>query len=287
MADRNIRVLFWQPNPVNGGNQDFADCLQILSEQENLIDYTECAGGLRIRAERLDYADLFWRGDFVRQQVDNVPPIAPEAQPLQANPNPIGHRAAFLYSVEHNVLAIQSARPGVSAAAVNSYIRRRIHAHRGFFLDPCLSSDALARIREGSPRKVEMRVARPADLAHIDPDFNAVEDSLSALQQFVDGHVVELSVGFERSEREALLNRERLLGLFRWAAGNRNHVKKFKIKIEEEGEAIDMFAERLDHRGSVRLDPNDLDAAYQARIDFVRDAFDANRQELDDLYVAQ
>jgi hypothetical protein len=151
-------------------------------------------------------------------------------------------------------------------------------------MDPCLSSDALERIRTGSPRKVEMRVARPSDLAHVDPNLSAVEESLSALQQFVDGQVVDLSVGFERSERDALLNKDRLLRLFGWAAGNRANVSKFKIKIEEEGDAIDMFSERLDHRGTVTLDPNDLDAAYQERIDFVRAAFKANRQDLDALY---
>ncbi|MEQ8902373.1 MAG: hypothetical protein RID11_03875 [Roseovarius sp.] len=284
MVDRNIRVLFWQPNRVADNDLDFGGCLNTISAQPDLINYTNCGNGLLVRAERLNFVNLAWEGDYVRQQTDNLPPIAHAGQPLIANPNPMGHRSAFHYSTEHNILAIQYGRPGVAASAINSYIRRRIPGHKGFFMDPCLSSDAFLRLAAGSPRRLEMRVARPNDLARIDPNFGMIEDSLSALQNFVDGQVVDLSVGFERGQRDALLNRERLLELFRWATGNRGQVKKFKVKLEEETDAIDMFAERMDKRGVLGLDADDLEAAYQTRIDFVRDAFEEHEVELIGLY---
>ncbi|MGR3514103.1 MAG: DUF6731 family protein [Paracoccaceae bacterium] len=284
MVDRNIRILFWQPNPIDENDLAFGDSIDLISSQPDLINYTECNGGLHIRVERVSFQEGVCEGDFVRQQVDNIPPIAQEALPLQANPNPIGHRAAFRYSIDQNVLAIQSARPGVSVSAVNSYVRRRIRGHKGFFMDPCLTQDALARIREGSPRKVEMRVARPTDLAQVDPNLNGLEDSLANLQEFVDGQIVNISVGFDRSEREALLNRRRLLQLVGWADDNRVQVQKMRIKIEEESEPIDMLAERLDARGKIELDPDDLDAAYESRIQFVRDACEAHGEVIAALY---
>ena len=284
MVDRNVRVLFFQPNGVDQNSRNFADCLDYHFEQGETLEYTQCAGGLMVRVERLEYTRGFWKGDFVRQQTDNLPPIAHDSQPLTTNPNPAGHRAAFLYSADHNILGIQSGRPGVSTSAVNSFMRNSIRNHRGFFMDPCLSSDAFERLAAGSPRKVEMRIARPNDLARVDPTMVPLEDGLTALQDFVDGQVIDLSVGFSRSEREALLNRDRLLELFRWGAENRAQVKKMKIKIQEEDDPIDMFAERVDKRATLNLDPDDLDAAFVARIEFIEQAFEERMEELVTLY---
>ncbi|WP_227285079.1 DUF6731 family protein [Boseongicola sp. H5] len=285
MTDRAIRVLFWQPNAQRVVDLDFSAALQEISGQSHLSLYTECAGGAKIRVERLNFDEDGWvEGDFVRQQDENVPPIARQGEPLEANLNPIGHRAAFMYNIELNILAIQGARPGVSVATISSYLRRKIPNHRGFFMDPCISRDAMQRIREGTARRVELRVARPSDLGQLNPRTASIEESLANIQEFLDGQTVNIAVGFEQGDRTSVLNLERLLQMAGWAGENRGHVKKMTVKIAEEDDPIDVLAERLDRRGVIDLDPENLDAAYLARQVFVRQAFQEVAPQLGQLY---
>jgi hypothetical protein len=286
VSDNSIRVLFWQPNKIRAVDKDFGDCLSTISGLDGLVDYKECSGGARLRVDRLTQSSMAWEGDFVRQQVTNLPPLAPPSQPLVPNPNPIGHRAAFLYCLELNVLAIQASRPGVSAQLVNSYIRNMIHGHMGFHMDPCLSKRALERIRDGAAKGVVVRVARPSDLTAVDPENRSLERSLTQLQTFVDGQQVEFTVLSEPRNRDSSLNKAGLQKLIRWATGNRGHVKGCKVQLHDESEAIDVFAERIDKSGSISLDSNDLDAAYMQRMHFIKEAYAERRQEISETYGA-
>lgn len=284
MEDRIIRVLFWRPNIVNEHDQDFENCLQIIGDQPNSLDFTECVGGLRLRSEHITLTDRGIEGDFIRQQSENVPPNAHAGMPLEPNPNPIGHRAAFFYSSGHNVLVLQGGRPGVSPSLVNNFIKRRIRNHRGFMMEPCLTSDALHRIREGTPKKVSFRMAQPSSIEDIEPQFEDLHSSISFMQVFLEGGAVELTIGRQKGVREGFLNSERVMSLLDWVMGKRHQVEMAKVTIDEEKAAIDVLAERLDYVESIALDADDLIRAYQQRIDLVRRSFVRNIDALDRLY---
>jgi hypothetical protein len=284
MEDKSIRVLFWRPNKANNADLDFHDCLLAISGQPNPLDFTDCAGGLRLRTEHISQTDTGVEGDFIRQQTDNVPPNAHAGMPLEPNPNPIGHRAAFIYSTFHNVLVLQGGRPGVSPTLVNSFIRRRISNHKGFMMEPCLTSNALQRIRQGTPKKVSFRIAQPSSIEDIEPEFADIRNGLKLLQSYVDGGAVELTVGRAKGVREGFLNSERVISLIDWVMGRRHQVEMARVTIDEEKAAIDVLAERLDHVEVIKLDADDLDRAYQQRIDLVRRAFDSNVESLNSIY---
>ena len=139
-------------------DRSFSDCLDRLRHSHDGLTFVDCGQGMRLRAERLKRSNHYWEGDFVRQQIDNVPPKAREGKPLEVSEDPIGHRAAFVYSEDLNILAIQSGRPGVSTGAVNKFLRANENDHRGFMMAPCLSNDALDRVRRGTPKKLSYRL---------------------------------------------------------------------------------------------------------------------------------
>ena len=71
--------------------------------------YQDVAGGIRLRLERFDSnintaGRGFVDGEFVRQQTDNIPPVARQGSPLEGQDVPLGHRCAFRYHPDTGVL---------------------------------------------------------------------------------------------------------------------------------------------------------------------------------------
>lgn len=93
--DRVVRARFYQVRLVNERQTSFYDCLKALWEHPNRVTYQDLGGGTHVRIERWHESDGvhevgFVAGEFVRQQTDNIPPVAEGGKPLRENLSPLG-----------------------------------------------------------------------------------------------------------------------------------------------------------------------------------------------------
>jgi hypothetical protein len=276
--DSVIRGRFYQVENFQNGQATLFDALNQLWDHPQREIYEEIFGGIRVRMERFE-SDVavvgrgFVAGEFVRQQTENVPPIALQGEPLEGHNNPLGHRSAFRYHAQSGILLLESRPSGLTPIRVDGLIKARLAPHSGYYLSPVVTEDALYRLRNGTPRRVQFRVARPADMQVIEGDRNSLGENLARLANNFDGLTVEASVGFPQGNRAGQLNLAAINSAVRWATGNRDHVEKFKVKISEEEEPIDIFAEQLKVTENLRLDNLDVDENYRARRDLFSRAF--------------
>ena len=282
--DKNIRVNFFQTANVNAANATFFDAITQCAGRPDAAQYIELFQGVRVRIERVTQDGQYLIGELVRQQVENLPAIARGTGPLEPNNTPLGHRAAFRYLPEINILALEANRTSVSAARFNSFLRQRIPGHAGFFFDPCLTADALAQLRDGTPRKMQMRVALPNDLRLIEGGPASIETSLENLRDIVDGQVITVEVGLNRGEKGRSLSIDGILSVFRWGSQNRGQVKKLTVQTEEQALPIDLFGQQVVEIGVVDLDNENVDRSYEARRDFIDIAFANRLNELQSIY---
>ena len=101
-----------------------------------------------------------------------------------------------------------------------------------------------------------------------------IEDNLARMANNFGGLTIETSVGFPRGNRDGVLNLRAIRDGIRWASGNRDHVEKYAVKINEEPEPIDIFSEQMKITRDMNLDNLDVDANYEARRRFFRRSFD-------------
>lgn len=259
--DKVVRVNFLQVSNVSANDATLFDSIVSVSQLPDSDTYTQLFQGVNVRIERVNNADGFLEGDLVRQQTENLPPIAHADQPLVTNTNPLGHRSAFCYHPRLNILAIEANRQGASPSRLNAFLRRRVGNHRGFYFDPCLTEDAIAQLRDGTPRQLQLRVASPADFQTIEGSPYDIEQNLARLQEMVGGQTVTLEVGFGRGNRDGVLSMRSIIELSRWAFGNRDHVKKLAVKTLEDDVPVDLFGQQIFERETLALDTDDLDAA--------------------------
>lgn len=227
----------------------------------------------------------FIAGEFVRQQTDNIPPIAPQGGPLEGQENPLGHRSAFRYHAQSGILLLESRPSGLTPIRVDGLIKARIPRHSGFYLSPVVTEDALNRLTNGTPRRVQFRVANPVDMQMIEGDETDLSENLARMANNFGGLTVETSVGFPQGHRHGQLNVASVQRAIRWATGNRGHVEKFKVKISEEEEPIDIFAEQLKVVETLDLENLDVDANYTARRNLLARAFAAHLPLIERAYM--
>lgn len=275
-VDRVVKARFFQVENFNSAQATFFDCLQQLWSAANRAEYEDIGHGVKVRLERfaprLD-DDGFVEGEFVRQQEDNVPPIAVDGAPLAGSDDPIGHRCAFRYLPIHNVLLLESRREAVTPSRVNGLMKNRVRRHSGFFISPLLSETALQRLQAGTPRKVRIRVARPADVGQVEGDPLDIEENLGRFQNILGAPNIEVSASFPNTDRDGSLHWGGLNKLINWATGNRGHVEHLSVKILEESEPIDIFSEQIKIQDILELDNTDVEAHYEARRDFLKVGF--------------
>lgn len=128
-----------------------------------------------------------------------------------------------------------------------------------------------------------MAIASPSDLAMVEDDMAGLEENLAGLGEFVGGSKITMRVGFEQGERDRRLSTANVLRIARWALDNRQHVKKIKVDLAEE-DPVDIFAEQIQRRGVVEMPNDDLEQAFQNRMEFVMQAFSDHEVELRRLY---
>jgi hypothetical protein len=163
-------------------------------------------------------------------------------------------------------------------------VNAKVHRHKGFVFSPCLTETALARLQNGTPRILQFRVARPGDLALVeDRDPLRVDENVAALARTFGGPNVEVKVSWPQGNHTGRLSMAAISSLFGFADNNRDHFEKFKVKIQEEPDAIDLFEEQI--REETELDlPDDIDDNYQMRRTFLQHTFRAHFRTIERLY---
>ena len=93
--DATIRAKFYQAEIAVEAQPGLYDCLQRLSAHPQQQGYEEVFRGARVRLERFEDDEAIARqgfvdGELVRQQTDNILPIAVEGEPLEGRDHPLG-----------------------------------------------------------------------------------------------------------------------------------------------------------------------------------------------------
>lgn len=287
--DATIKARFYQVENVGNGDATLFDCLHQLWNHPRRIEYETIFGDARVRIENFDsdpavVGEGFIDGEFVRQQTDNIPPFAEQGQPLDGNVRPLGHRCAFRYHAQLNVLLLESRREAVTPLRMDALVKARLSPHRGFFLSPVLSQAALEKLRNGTPRRVTFRVARPADMEVVEGQGVGLEENLARLQNHFGGPNIEVTASWPRGNRDGILSMNAISRTIQWATGNRDHVEKLQVKINEEPDAIDIFSEQLKAVETLNLDNENVDRNYTTRRDFLVRSFNDHLAILRRLY---
>lgn len=289
--DRIVRARFYQVEAVEAQNNpdSFSVCLQNLWNRPDRAEYQDLGHEILVRLERfaVDPRDGdFLSGEFVRQQTDNIPPVAAPGQPLVGNANPLGHRCAFRYHIPTGIILLESKREATTPGRINAFLRKILRGHRGFFMSPALTESALQRLREGTPRRVSLRVARP-NIDMVDNPNLPLERSIDQLANFFEGPSIEVSSGFPRGQRDGVLNVRNIMRAFRWARDEVGYVERFSVKISEEPEPIDLFAEQMKIDQVLDLDSVNVERNYDVRSAFLSDGFRANLPAIRHVYGQQ
>lgn len=287
--DAKIKARFYQVENVGKDDATLFDCLHQLWDHPNRTAYETIYGDARVRIENFGsdpaaLGDGFIDGEFVRQQTENIPPFAEQGQPLEGNIRPLGHRCAFRYHAQLNVLLLESRREAVTPVRMDALVKARLNPHRGFYLSPVLSQTALEKLRNGTPRRVTFRVARPADMQVVEGEDLGLEDNLARLQNHFEGPNIEVTAGWPRGNRDGILSQNAIARTIRWATGNRDHVEKLQVKINEEPDAIDIFSEQLKVVDVLDLDSENVERNYAARRAFLAQSFNDHLAILRRLY---
>ncbi len=278
--DDRVTARFYQVENVRTGDATMFEALHKLWENPERTVYQDIFGGIRVRLERFEadpniVGNGFVDGEMVRQQTENIPPFAEQGQPLEGADRPLGHRSAFRYHAATNTLLLESRRNAITPIRIDGLVKVVLSPHRGFFLSPVVTENAMDRLRNGTPRRVTFRVASPADMQAVEHDERQIEENLARMTNNFGGLSVEVSVGFSRGQNERELQRGPVNRLISWATGNRDHVERLTVKISEEDEPIDVFSEQIKVKEDVPgIDNLNVDANYEARRAVLREAFD-------------
>jgi hypothetical protein len=291
--DSTVKARFFQVENARSGpkysDKTFFEVIHELWDDPNREKYVEIYGGARVRIEHFcndtnEVGRGFIDGELVRQQIDNIPPIALQGRPLTPNSDPLGHRCAFRYHAGLNVLLLESRKEAVTPLRLDALVKAKINKHGGFHLSPVLSPSALRHLKNGTPRSVNFRVARPSDMNVVENDKLGIEDNLSNLANVYGGPNVEVKVGWPRGDKDGVLSLKGIENTIKWAMGNRSHVEKLSVKIAEEPDAIDIFSEQLKESATLDLHNSDVVQNYAARRQFLADSFNRNLLTLRKIY---
>lgn len=287
--DARIKARFYEVENVKSSDSALYECLDRLWNHPEKESYVEIFGGVKVRLERYESdhrsnGSGFVSGEFVRQQTDNIPPIAEQGQPLSANSYPLGHRCAFRYHPRTSVILLESRRGAVTPIRIDGLIKARLSPHKGLFLSPVLSEGALENLRNGTPRNITFRVARPAQMDRIEGDLIDLDGDLARLATNFNGLSVGVSIGFPKGENDRSLDMNMIDRAIKWASGNRNHVESMKVKVMEEPDSIDVFTEQLKVVKDLQLDSDDVQLNYETRRAFLAASFDDYMPVLERIY---
>jgi hypothetical protein len=283
--DRNVCVRFYQVLKNCDDDLDFSIVLQRLYD-EKFEAWINIYDDVTIRLERFDPRGGTIKGEFSRKQQHNLPPRANgDGDPLEPNPDPVAHRAAFQYHPQLSILALESNSRGMTLSKLNKLIKKEF-SHNGFEYLPVPTDQAWTRLENCEPRKLTLKIAVPENANILETENRTLLDNLEAFTEHLGGPVVEINVGFGR-RREGLLDRQSLNRLI--AEVMRRHestrdVEKIQISALGEEEPIDLLLEQLKEKRVLNLDDSNVDRHYNERKLFIEETFNRHFSRLHSVY---
>lgn len=284
--DRNVTARFFGVELLSSVNPSFHDSLITLMAETDMKRWTSIWGDIKLKLLRCDYAgsgNRFLEGEFVRQQKHHIPPIAQDEGDLVDQPNPIGHRSAFLYDSQLGVLSMESRKEAVTPGKIDQFLRKRVAGHRGFHFNPCLTKGGLERLRDGQARGVSFRVHGPTNLSLVEGSGGSIGDNLEALANNFGGPSVEVRVYWPGHERGGRLNLDAVRNLVGLGTSNEGLFDKLEVKLADEPNPIDILTEQIKSVATLDL-RNDVAHNWETRRRFLRESFRHHFKTLNEIY---
>jgi len=284
--DRDVTARFFGVEPLNSANPTMFQALEGLIEDPTRSRWTTIPGDLKVKLLRCDFATekrRFIEGEFVRQQRHHIPPIAQDEGDLVDQPNPIGHRSAFLYDGHLGIILLESRKEAVAPGRIDQYLRKKVEGHRGFHFTPCLTQEGLERLRDGQARAVSFRVHSPRDLSLVEGEHSSIGANLQALSDNFGGPSVEVRVYWPGHERAGRLSMQAVKNLVGLGATNTGVFDKLEVKLADEPHPIDVLTDQI--RSTETLDlRNEVEHNWNTRKDFLRRTYRMHHDTLIRIY---
>jgi len=292
--DRRVSVSFFWVRQKRGTTTPFSSVLHRVNTIP-LADRTREVKDTTLRLEQLTgmpSSTLFF-AEMVRIQTDNKPGMASVTTPRRALTLPdedhgLAHSVIFAYDPHTSVLAMQSARVGITTSKVAGYLRL-ISGGDMYAFEPILKPDALARLDTISAHKVRIKIAAPEDLTVVDDEQRTVRDSIQGLKDLAGGPWVDVAITVGRQEEE--LNTGAVRRFLSWLSGEAAESRGKIARLQVEGSAevddekiemaIDLLSEHLKVEAELTFPDNDPQGSYLVRATFIRDAFVQNATYLE------
>ncbi|MHB9880167.1 hypothetical protein ACSMXM_10940 [Pacificimonas sp. ICDLI1SI03] len=238
----------------------------------------ELTDGALVRLERNKESGAFVAGEVVRVQTENIPPEASDAGLTPLRVGGLGHAIAYRYHPGLKVLCIQFDNRGVSVGKFVRYLKL-VDDSFGYTFEPLVTQDAWNRYKDGSPRKLAIALASPANLERVEGDVGALTDAGRRLGEIADAPIIRIEVSMGTS-RGGFLDSGfvgDVIKYFTKGAGKTQDVRQLKATVKAEGvdgsDAIDFLDEKLSCRDTREFPRDDADKHYAVREAFLRACF--------------
>lgn len=290
MSDLIVRARLFRVENMGKKDATFSDSIEQVWDLSQDGEYTEISTGVFVRLERFAIEketgqDTFYTGEIVRQQVENIPPIAHRGKPLEGQTNPLGHRSAFRYHAQTRTLLLERRQNAATPTRVHGLIRKKLRRHRGFWLDPVLEVETMRRLSEGAPRHVDFRIAAPDSASVFEDNPLNIKDEMLKMIETFGGMTLTAQVGFPRGKKDMRLKSPSVHQLVRWAMQNRGVFQAMKVKLAEDAEPIDVFGEQVKFEKMISLDSEDVDRNYRKRHGFLKSSMNAALPAVEDYFL--
>lgn len=283
--DRNVTVRFYEIRSTGDGRlnvEQVLDAIHALPLAERLGG----AGGHTVlRLEELYHLDGTRIGDFTRVQTENLPshPADDASHPLPVDR--LGHHAAFRYDPATRIMALQFDLQN-SIGKVCHYLSRFSGGYN-FSYYPVLRQDALASFEAETPTKLKVRVARVSQFQNLGLDETDFEDALRRMGALFDAPTIEISISARG--RNGGMNKESTLQTVRRLLGFRDAgipIQAITAETEEAHDPYNFITQLLKYSSVLELPHNDPVANREARLAYVRECFDGQREYFRAAYAA-
>lgn len=245
--------------------------------------------GHTLRLERLKKDSMFYDGEIVRKQTEDIPPEAIDdgLQKLSVSEGGgIGHCIAFRYSVALQALAIQFDNRAVSVNRLLAYLRD-IDPTFDYRADPIAHQDAWNKYNRGLPTKFEISLAQPQNLAAVEGEVGSVIESTRTLAEIYDGPIINVEITMGR--RKGSLAKKAVDDVIKYftnGAGGTEDVRKLSAtSVNEDGtEQVNFLNDLLRESREVQVPEGDPDGHYKKRRQWLDTCFRTHFDYIKDVY---
>jgi hypothetical protein len=169
----------------------------------------------------------------------------------------------------------------VSPGRFMDYLSQVHHAAQ-YVLEPTIDADALRRFQRQPLRKAKVRLARPQQLAAVEPDMEAASAAFQMLGNAYQAPVVTLTLSMERNEGELAAGaKDMVAGFLRMAGQGNSDIRGITVMPEAgegtDNEEINLLDSLLSLKADLPLPHNDPDGSYAMRADHLARALEAVR----------